>query len=395
MFVPPNHPLTLKYVRLFNLSLLPATPIFQAKLIYARGRRLMSTTGRKLHWPYDLTASEQALGRRGLWDKFLRQPLAELGDVTAASWPSDQRLAALDDVSAAEYLSARGASPEAIELLRVGYLDMYGDGIESYSALQLLLRLALAQHSGKPLMITGGSDQLPKAFAAELGGQIRYDSPVVRIEPGERSASVVVAKDGKTERLTADHVICAIPFSVLKDIEVSPPFSPKKRRVIEELSYTSVLRVFLQFRRKIWQAENLYIQTTTDLPLRWIFEHTVNQPGREGILEAQAFGADARRLCELPESERIEFALQELEKIFPGLRAEYETGTTICWDDQPWARGAFAYFRPGQMFPFRPELARPEGRVHFAGDHTSIWSGWMQGALESGLRAAHEVRATA
>jgi len=391
LFVPGNHDLTLRYLRLFGLSLAPATPLFASRLVYVRGRRVFGGWGASAQWPFDLTPEEQALGYRGMWDKYLMEALGTLGEVTAPGWPSDPKVDALDRVSAAEFLRARGASAEAVALLRIGYLDMYGDGIESYSALQMLLRLALAQPARKPFTVSGGTELLPQALATRLDGRIRYASPVIRIEPGESSASVVIEKNGAHQRLTADHLVCTLPFPVLRRIEISRPFSPQKTRAIEQLPYTSVARVFLQFRRKAWTAENLYLMTTTDLPMRWVFEHTVNQPGRRGILEAQAFGADARRLCATPEPERIEFALSQLEQIFPGLRAEYELGTSVCWDDEPWARGAFAYFRPGQMLPLRPHLARAEGRVHFAGDHTSVWSGWMQGALESGLRAAREI----
>jgi len=78
-------------------------------------------------------------------------------------------------------------------------------------------------------------------------------------------------------------------------------------------------------------------------------------------------------------------------QIYPDARQHYEQARSYSWDEDPWARGAFAYFRPGQMVALMPHLGRPEGGVYFAGDHTSRWSGWMQGALESGLRAAREV----
>jgi monoamine oxidase len=375
LFVPSNHDLTLRYVKRFGLSLEPATPPFEARLFYVRGHRIVSNWGGKVEWPFDLMPEDRKLGLLGMWDKYLSN--------AATAFSPD----ALDRMSVAEFLRSQNASPEAIVLLRMGFLDMMGDGIESYSALQMLQRLTLMPTGAQRYTISGGSDLLPKAFAANLNGRIRYDSPVDRIEPGKASASVVIGRD----RLTADHVVCTIPFSVLRQIDVSPPFSPQKTRAIQQLPYTSVVRVFLQFSRKAWTAENLYVLTTTDLPMKWMYEHTVNQPGSRGILEGQAFGADARRLAQMTEGDRIEFALSQMEKVFPGVRTDFERGTSKSWDDDPWARGAFAYFRPGQMTSLLPYLARPEGRVHFAGDHTSAWSGWMQGALESGLRVAREI----
>jgi len=239
--------------------------------------------------------------------------------------------------------------------------------------------------------ISGGTDLLPKAFAERLTGKIRYESPVVRIEPGEASASVVVGRQGQHERLTADHIVCTIPFSVLKGVDVSPAFSQGKTRAVQELPYTSIARVYLQFGRKIWTTENLYVTAATDLPIKWLFEHTINQPGRRGILEAQASGVEGRRVTRMTEDDRIQFALGNVERVFPGIRDDFERGTSKAWDEDPWARGAFAYFGPGQMLALLPDIARPEGRVHFAGEHTSPWSAWMQGALESGLRVTREI----
>jgi monoamine oxidase len=326
-----------------------------------------------------------------MWEKFLGAALDGLGDVTAPGWPADRGLEKLDGMSAAEFLRSRGASPGAVSLLRVGYLDRIGNGIETYSALMMLHALALRRTETTRYAIKGGTDLLPKAFAASLGARIRYQAPVVRIEPGERSASVIIGDNGKNQRLTADHVVCTVPFSVLKHIEVVPPFSPQKTSAIHQLPYTSVAGVFLQFGRKVWRTENLYITADADGAIKWVFEHTVYQSGPRGVLEAQATGAEARGLTRMTESDRIRFALEETEKVYPGIREEFERGASKCWDEDPWALGAFAYFRPGEMLPLLPHLGRVEGRVHFAGEHTSRWSGWMQGALESGLRVAREI----
>lgn len=379
LLVPGHHRLVLRYARRFGLALEPAFPPFAAPLLYVRGRAIVAQAGGATDWPYGLSAEERSLGLAGMWQRYVESPLAALSPET------------LDRMSAAELLRSQGASAEALALLRVGMLDAAGEGLESYSALHLKRRLAAAQAPGRSgsFLIRGGSDLLPRALASGLS--IRYESPVVAIERGDSSASVVLAAGGGRERLAADRVLCTLPAPVLRQIEISPPFRPRKAQAIAELAYTSVVRVYLQFARRTWTSRNLHVLTSTDLRMKWVYEHTVNQPGPGGILEAQAFGADARRLARLPEGERLELALSQLEAIFPGIRGGYERGTSVRWDDDPWARGAFAWFRPGQVLSLAPELARAEGRVHFAGDHTSAAPGWMQGALESGLRAAREV----
>lgn len=395
LFVPQSHRLTIGYARAFGLALEPAFPLFDARLYYVRGRRIVGNAA-AADWPFELTAPERQLGRSGLWAKYLTDALPLLGDSAAAAWPDDARLAEIDRMSAAQFLRSRGASSGAIALLRTGYLDLFADGIESYSALEMLQRVAQAEPAGaRPYRIAGGSDRLAQAFATRLAGRIRLGAAVLRMEPGEHSVALVVQSGGVRERLAADRVVCAVPFSLLRRIEVAPAFSAAKARAIRELAYTAVTRVFLQFRSKPWTAENMFVLTTTDLPVKWLFEHTAGQPGGRGILEAQAVGAEAQRLGAMAEEQRIGVALSCVDQVFPGAAREYERGTSKCWHCDPWARGAFAYFRPGEMLALRPHIAGAEGRVHFAGDHTSPWSGWMQGALESGLRAAAEVSAAA
>jgi len=395
LFIPQNHDLTLGYARSFGLSLEPAMPLFESRLYFVGGRRVVPASS-SAEWPFDLSAAEKELGRAGLWRRYLDDALDRLGDVAAPGWPAGGALAELDRMSGSEFLRSRGASPAVVALLRVGFLDLMADGIESYSALQMLQRVALAKRAGgRSYVIRDGSDRLAQAFAKALAGSVHYRSSVVGIQPDERSAGVVVEREGRRERLAADRIVCTLPFSVLRRIEVAPPFSDQKRQAIDELPYTSVVRVLLQFGEKFWNADNLHVLTSTDMPIAWFFEHTVNQPGRRGILEAQAVGAAARHLGAMGETERIEFALSQLTRIYPSARKHYERARSYSWDQDPWARGAFAYFRPGQMMALMPHLARPEGAVHFAGDHTSIWSGWMQGALESGLRAAREVSGAA
>jgi monoamine oxidase len=85
--------------------------------------------------------------------------------------------------------------------------------------------------------------------------------------------------------------------------------------------------------------------------------------------------------------------LDELAPVYPALREHAEGGTSFVWDEQPYQRGAYAMYTRGQFASLWPHAATPEGRIHFAGEHTSSWPGWMQGALDSGLRAAREVNA--
>ena len=102
-------------------------------------------------------------------------------------------------------------------------------------------------------------------------------------------------------------------------------------------------------------------------------------------------GPEATRLSALKEKERITSVSGQMGKIFPGVENQVETGVSYCWNEDPWAKGAYSILKPGEMISMFPCVSRPEGRIHFAGEHTSIWPGWMQGALDSGNRVAKEI----
>ena len=154
----------------------------------------------------------------------------------------------------------------------------------------------------------------------------------------------------------------------------------------------SVSKIFLQSGKRFWQKDGPSGFATTDLPINEVWDVTYKQPGTRGILLAQPMGLHSRQVTGMSEKERISFALEQVETIFQGMRENFESGITKCWEEDEWARGAWCYYKPGQFSWLLPHVARPEARIHFAGEHTSVWlGGWMQGALESGNRVAREI----
>src|SRR6266545_1182510 len=408
--IPDNHQLTLKYIKLFGLTLDPFEPGNLAQVAYIRGRRIKIPAGEEAPLtglPGALTPEERKGSLADLWERYVTPVLKEMGNPEATGWPPDS-LKKYDLVTFAEFLRRQGSSPDAIALMEMPYYKPEDDTI---SALWSLREARLLQAQRREYKIRGGNDLLPKAFAARLARKIRYGAQVVKIERDASSVSVLCRQGGATNRLTADYLICAIPLTVLRRIEVSPPFSPEKRRVIEQHSYESATRVFLQARGLRWRGDGLGGFGFSDHP-EAIWRPTFNQSsvrmasvrmasgqmasgqmGGRDILVSYLSGAQARRVTAMNKDERITSTLDRFEKIFHGLRENFEGGASVCWDEDEWARGAYAILKPGEMFSLLPHVARSEGRVHFAGEHASAWPGWMQGALESGNRAAKEINA--
>ena len=80
--------------------------------------------------------------------------------------------------------------------------------------------------------------------------------------------------------------------------------------------------------------------------------------------------------------------LDYFDQVHPGTKENFELGTSWVWDEQPFTKGAYCVYQPGQLVTLLPAAMMPEKRILFAGEHCSSHPAWMQGALESGLRAA-------
>ena len=221
------------------------------------------------------------------------------------------------------------------------------------------------------------------------------DLHLKRIRAG-REASIDGAQKrvfgGVQQQMEADYVIVAIPFSVLRKLELDSSFSAQKRTAISSLRYESVMRVYLQSKRRFWADQGLSGNVfSSDLPIGLVVDHAAAQPGHRGILEAQMEHEKARRAKAMGQEERIIWTLGYMDKVHPGFSENFEGGTSFCWDDEPWSLGAWAYYAPGEVTGFYPHAAASERRIHFAGEHTSALGMTLEGAVESGLRAAHEV----
>jgi monoamine oxidase len=239
--------------------------------------------------------------------------------------------------------------------------------------------------------IIDGNDQLATALKKKVKKQFKKGAIVRRIEQSERSVTVTYSNAQGLQSITADRVICTLPFPILKEIEVTPAFPDDKQRAINEIKLTPVTRTYLQFRNRVWEQAGLSGYGLSDLPIQNTYSPTLTQPGKNGILASYAGGQRALDLSALSEGDRQSFVRREMGNLFDGLDTQYEGGTSYIWHEDQFARGAFAYFEPGQITTLLPIAQRPEGRIHFAGEHTSAWHGWMNGALESGNRAAAEV----
>jgi monoamine oxidase len=394
MRIPRTHALTLAYAEKFGLALHPFTLQNPDAYCHLFGHK---HRWREIDADPALLANEIADEERGVtcnkrWEAAIR-PLAE--EVEAHG---DDGWAAIvkryDGFSTREFLQEQRWREPAIELFGL----LQNQEALMNSCFLELLREEIGRFYVDLVQIDGGMDRLPRAFLPALASRIRFGARMFAIEPGESDVTIHYQTVGGRERYTADHAIVAVPFPVLRHVEVMHPFSPAKRRAIRQLRYDASAKIFLQFRRRFWEEDEGIFGggTVTDLPIRNVFypEHG-RDTGRGVVLASYTWSEDAQRWGSLPAAERLEQALEDLAEIHPQAPYEYEVGASKMWHDDPYAGGAFALFEPGQQSLLHEHIVAAEGRVHFAGEHASLAHAWIQGAIESGLRVASEINARA
>jgi monoamine oxidase len=330
-----------------------------------------------------LRPDERGLDARALLERYVGTLPNSLSDpatteVSSAAWRE------YDRTTWPEWLAQRGASPEAVRLMTLG-----GDS-SAISALYMLRQFALLRSSTQLYKIAGGMDRLPQAMSAALGGLIRYEAAVVRITRTSGTISIEYETRGRAERLTGSHVVLAVPLSTLRQIEFRPPLSAAKEKAAAAAAYYPGVRILLQSRDRFWNRAGHNGSARTPRTEIWDSAYDRQGPAR-GLLGATTGGEVGQKFSALTDTESLALGIDLVAEAFPGIRSAFEKGVVHRWTQDRWARGAFVAFAPGQMTAFMPDIARPEDRLHFAGEHTSSWNSWMEGALESGERAAREV----
>ncbi len=382
--IPNSHALTLEAVSRFGLELDPFSPDSGATVFLAGGERQVVPFGGNpsLRSPaLGFNRREREVGANGLSALYFDRLREEVRALPEAGWPYPQ-LETHKDIDYGTFLARAGASPAAVNLLAQGF---EGDSLLDYA------HDAVSHAVPMLWKIRGGNDRLPRAMAEPLRERIRYGAEVRRIEQSVSGVRVAYFSGGTHHSEVADRVICTIPFPVLRDLEISPAWSPEKRRSIEGQTLGPVTRVFVQTRTRFWERDGRNGFATVDQPME-VWSPTWNQPGSRGIVMSYLYERLAREVAALPSEERTLRMLALFERIHPGLRDEFETAVSFAWSDEKYTRGAYLVTRVGD-YEALEHAATPEGRVHFAGEHVSPWPGWMQGALHAGLRAAREVGA--
>ncbi|WP_198944290.1 FAD-dependent oxidoreductase [Clostridium puniceum] len=451
MRIPASHETTWHYINTFGLKTRPFIQNNKNTFIYIRNKRARNDPQGKsvmenIYPEFNLTPME----RNTPWQKLIGDALAsnlskinpqirkELLQVKYEYSPIIQYLGSL---RIREVLEKMGLSEGAIELIS-GLAPFLGSFYyNSYS--ENLIEEYTVDYAYR-YEIVGGMINFPLSFYYSLLserpkeyfnikevdlGKITWENGkiVTSIFRDDKSNNVILEyknqKSLETLRQSFDFVICAIPFSSLRNVGVYPMFSAGKMQAIKEVFYTSAQKTVFMCKEQFWEkgSESERIVgggSSTDLPIStiWYPSHNVsindatmksegafdiknnnlyNKPGV--LLSSYNLNLDAIRVGNLDDYVRFEKIKRQVEAVH-GLEKGYldsivEESITVDWNREKGFYGGFCYFMPEQQKLFSYAMEQPEydNKVYFAGEHISLTHGWIEGSLSTAMKAANSI----
>jgi len=303
----------------------------------------------------------------------------------------------LDRQSTAEWLNALDAHPLAKKDFIQHIRSEYTTEPERHSLLDLARNAAMyysTPERGTNWRVVGGNDLVPRALADALP-DVRLNSVVTSINALDDGV-IVAHKTGKSSRtISSAFAILAVPLTTARLIRFDPPLPAAHQRMMAEVSYGNVTKVMIQYRTRFWNEKGWNGRLATDAPIVYTWHATSHIDSRDGILTVYTGGGPGAKLAALTNEERIRVAVAEVEKVFPGSSDLIEHTATVAWPNEPFTRGSYMALAPGEVTAHWRTLFEPAGRLFFAGEHATAYQGYMEGAVESGQRAAATIISSA
>jgi len=337
-----------------------------------------------------LNPHPEALRKLGPWQiifGFLSQKLPEM---ELDQWQSPQ-FASLD-VSIASYLRDQGLNDETIRL--ADKFSSYGTNLHQTSLLQLCHVFTFARKSALigrgrgALSVKGGNQRMPEAMANAVAGDVLL---------GRHVAGISMDADGVTARCVdgslhkARFVVVSLPFSALRLVSVDPWFPGVQAEAVATLPYHHAFQVHFGIEKPFWEKDGLPPSFWSDGPIERF--NALNYGPNDSISSFLHYsnGDSTEAYDRMPAADAAVLILRELERVRPAAKGALRVLKAFSWQQTPFSGGAYASWAPGQIPRFAEAMRRPHERLHLCGEHTTVLARGMEGALESGERAALEI----
>jgi len=312
---------------------------------------------------------------------FAPQPVP-LSSMSAWLEPEGQQY----DVPFGDFLASRGADAETLRLIASRNNSAE---LNDMSALWRMRSDKFAEAFGgldQLRNLGGGMSRLTDGMAGLLQRTVRLNTAVTALSTDD---SGVAVRTGAGHTLRANYAVCTVPLPMLRSIDLQPALPPLQAKAVNEIPYDDHLEVYFDVLEPFWEVDGLASSLWTDNELGLVLH--ISDPGTLGYLWLAVSGKGGAPVLGLTDAEVFTRLSEQLIAARPSVEGRIRPLALQNWSAYDWTRGHLAYRAPGQITEFGDVLTRPHGRLHFAGEHTSVLNSGMEGAMESGERAAIEI----
>jgi monoamine oxidase len=301
---------------------------------------------------------------------------------TPDSW-LDPVMHAKLDTPYAKMLTGLGASSEARRLIET---NMNGNALTTMSALHIARSAAIFRAGAGPISaIKGGSQKIPEALAGILKSPLRLNTRVLAIAE-EADGVTLKLSGGKT--LRARHILCTIPFSILRNIPLTGLADKALKQAITTLPYTRAAFVYLQASEPFWRSDGMPEMIWSDDPLLGRVFILGDNPA---MLKVWIAGPHTPAFDRLNPEVAAAKVIAKIEAARPAAKGKLKAVKVFSWQKQRFAGGIYHHLAPGMGQSMAYAAQHRGKRLHFAGEHLAISASGMEGALESGNRVARHI----
>jgi monoamine oxidase len=234
----------------------------------------------------------------------------------------------------------------------------------------------------------GGMDQIPAAFQKRVGHMIRFNSPVEQIRKTPAGVRVVYRDKttGTTGSVEANYCICALPFTILRNIDTDLP--PDVKRIVSSVTYDAGYK-FAWESPRFWEKQDSIYGGISFLaqPVNLVWYPSAQLFSEKGVVIAGYGIENGSPLEKMDFAAKLDASRRAVEALHPGHSKELAKPVYVCWGRIPYNLGSWIHNDEPATYPGYERILQPDGPIFFAGDHLSHIIGWQEGAALSAHRA--------
>jgi monoamine oxidase len=329
--------------------------------------------------------------------KQMERDVKAIGDVNYQS--KTRRALALDRLSITQYLNRYCPDPTLREFIEVAYTNEYGLATDRQSAINLLLligkdtqKIEIFGSSDQRYQIRGGNQQLIDRLAAKLSDRIELNSQLKSIRSTANGRYHLSIHQGdNSQEYVFDRVILALPFSILRNIDLGVRLPALKQTAIKEIGYGTNSKVMTAYSDRLWRTKYRSNGSTySDLDTSETWESSRFQNSKSGIITSFSGGSLGVKISQSKPAEVVANLASQLDRIYPGIKDLSSPQAIITdWLDSPYMRGSYSCYLVGQWTKFAGVEGKRVGNLFFIGEHCSIEAqGYMEGGCATGVMGA-------